>query len=312
MIRLVLGTSRVFLTVSLFALVITFVAISEAEAAPYQQVVDNSAKNRFKVSTKWDLNTYNPQKYGKNYRAAKPAKRGIARYKVKTPRTGFYTVCASWPSNKRYNSRVPVRIKTRDGTKTKFINQRQDGGKWNRLGTWKLRKGDSYKIAVSRSSKRGGWIVADAFKIIKAPSSKGVRCQKKKPASSSQPTDTGQRIAKAAASYIGTPYYLGGPGDCVPNRRMDCSCLTSTAYKDATNIDNLPDDPAQQWNYGRKVSTPRPGDIVFYKEGTSNITHAGIYAGNNEIIHASNYFGKVVRSGMRWPGDGYIGARRLV
>lgn len=98
----------------------------------------------------------------------------------------------------------------------------------------------------------------------------------------------------------------------MPNKRMDCSCLTRTAYKDATSIDNLPDDPTRQWNYGRKVSKPRPGDIVFYKEGTNTITHNGIYAGNGEIIHASNYFGKVVRKPMRWKGDGYIGARRLV
>ncbi|MGB3632415.1 MAG: NlpC/P60 family protein, partial [Rubrobacteraceae bacterium] len=93
---------------------------------------------------------------------------------------------------------------------------------------------------------------------------------------------------------------------------MDCSCLILTAYKDATNIDNLPDDPARQWNYGRKVSSLRPGDIVFYKEGGGRISHAGVYAGNNEVIHASDYFGRVVKSGMRWPGDGYIGARRLV
>jgi cell wall-associated NlpC family hydrolase len=287
------------------AMVVALFATSKAEAAPYRQVVDNSTKDRFKTSTKWDLNSYNSQKYGKNYRAARPAKRGLAAYKVKTPATGFYTVCATWPANKKYNPRTTIFIKTHDSTKGKFVNQRRNGGKWNKLGTWKLRKGDSYKIMVSRKSKRGGWIVADAFKIIRSPDSKGVSCRQ-------ATADRGKRVVRAAAKYIGTPYVLGGLGDCVPNRRMDCSCLTRTAYKDATNIADLPDDPAQQWNYGRKVSKPRPGDIVFYKEGTNKITHNGIYAGNGEIIHASNYFGKTVRKPMRWPGDGYVGARRLV
>lgn len=280
-------------------------AAPRAEAAPYKMMVDNSNQNRFKMYTKWDLNRYNAQKVGKNYRAAQPRKRGLAAYKMKTPRTGWYTICGSWPSNSKYNSRTPIKIKAYGGTRTKLVDQRRNGGKWNRLGTWKLRKGDAYKILVGRNSNRSGWIIADAFKIVKAPDSNGVSCRQ-------ATAEKGKRVVRAAAKYIGTPYYLGGLGDCIPNKRMDCSCLTRTAYKDATNIDNLPDDPAKQWNYGRRVANPRPGDIVFYKEGTSRITHAGIYAGNNEIIHASNYFGEVVRTGMRWNGDGYIGARRLV
>lgn len=305
MTRLVSGTARFILALGVAA-VIALLATTGAEAAPYTQVVDNATKDRFKTHTKWYLNSYNSQKFGKNYRATRPAKRGFAAYRMKTPSTGWYTICGVWPANGKYNSRTPIKIRAYGGTRTKFVNQRRNGGKWNRLGTWKLRKGDGYKIYVSRKSSRGGWIVADGFKIIKAPNSNGVSCRQ-------ATADRGKQVVRAAAKYIGTPYYLGGPGDCVPNRRMDCTCLTSTAYKDATSIDNLPDDPNRLWNYGRKVSKPRPGDIVFYKEGGSRyITHAGIYAGNGEIIHASDYFGKVVRSGMRWRGDGYIGARRLV
>ena len=305
MVRLISGVSKTLFAGSIIILAAVLFLASNAEAAPYQQVVDNSNKDRFETYAKWDLNTWNVQKYGKNYRASRPQKKGSARYKVKTPSTGWYTVCGSWPSSDKYNSRTPIKVMAYGGSKVKRVNQRRNGDKWNRIGTWKLRKGDGYKIRVRRNSGRAGWIVADAFKIIRSPDSDGVSCRQ-------TTTDRGKRVAKAAASYRGTPYYLGGLGDCVPNKRMDCSCLTRTAYKDATNIDDLPDDPAQQWNYGRKVSKPRPGDIVFYKEGTNKITHAGIYAGNDEIIHASDYFGKVVRSGMRWKGDGYVGARRLV
>lgn len=297
--------SKVFFTICVAALMTVLLAGAKAEAAPYQQVVDNSNENRFETYKEWDLNTSNPQKHGKSYRASRPQKSGSARYKVKTPSTGWYTVCGSWPSSDKYNPRTPIKIMARGGAKVKRFDQRKNGGKWSRIGTWKLEKGDSYKIRVKRNSARKGWIVADAFKIIKASDANGVSCRQTS-------SDRGERVVEAAESYVGTSYYLGGLGDCFPNERMDCSCLTLTAYKDATNIEDLPDDPELQWDYGRKVSRPRPGDLVFYKEDTSRITHTGIYAGNDEVIHASDHFGRVVKSGMRWPGDGYIGARRLI
>ena len=46
----------------------------------------------------------------------------------------------------------------------------------------------------------------------------------------------------------------------------------------------------------------RPGDLVFFKEaGRSRpITHVGIYSGNGNLVHASNFFGKVVESKMKY------------
>ncbi|MGF1473909.1 MAG: NlpC/P60 family protein [Rubrobacteraceae bacterium] len=315
MLRLISGVAKVFLTGSVVMLVVALIATPEAEAAPYQQLVDNANKKRFKVSTKWNHSSWNNNKHGKNYRVARPQKKGAAHFKVKTPRGGWYTVCGKWPANRKYNGGAQVRVKSAGGMRTKRVNQRKNGGKWNRIGTWKLRKGDSYKIQVMRRSSKRGWIIADAFKIKKATSSKGVRCRKasgSRGGSSGSGTSKGQRIVKAAESYLGKPYKLGGQSLCDAGRYMDCSCLTQKAYRKATNINNLPDDPALQWKRGRKVSNPRPGDILFYKEGTGRITHAGIYAGNNKIVHASNYFGKVVKKPMRWPGDGYTGARRLI
>lgn len=333
--RLASGSSKtlkVYLLAGATALVFavfTVFAVSWAEAAPYTQVVDNATKNHFLTYTEWHLNDYNREKRGGDYRVARPAGKGHAGYRIKTPVTGFYTVCASWPANSRYNPRTPIKIKTTGGTRVKLVNQQRNGGKWNRLGTWRLQRGDGYRILVSRKSGRPGWIVADAFKIIKSPDSSGVPCRKPGTDKVAPPdadipirqaavtgesvvTGSGKSVVKAAAKYTGTPYYLGGLGDCVPGKQMDCSCLIRAAYSDATGIDDLPDSPSGQWNYGREVSTPQPGDIVFYKEGTSGVTHNGIYAGNGEIIHASGYFGEVVRSSMRWAGDGYIGARRLL
>jgi cell wall-associated NlpC family hydrolase len=71
-----------------------------------------------------------------------------------------------------------------------------------------------------------------------------------------------------------------------------------------------------QWRYepSRKVakSNLRRGDIVFFKEAgpSKPITHVGIYSGKGNLVHASNYFNKVVESKMRYI-KGYFGAKRL-
>ncbi len=328
MLRLAIASSTGLLAGCLVLLTAWFFAAPEASAAPYQQVVDNSNGNRFKVTTAWGVSSYSSQRYGKNYRFAKPARRGAAAYKFKTPRTGFYTVCGRWPSNNGYNNYTAIRISTTSGVKIRRVNQRKNGGRWVKLGTYRIKGGDAYRVAVLRKSNRAGYVIADAFKIRRAADSKGVACTTPRSSSSADSDSSGggltsvqkgNRIVEVGKRYLGTPYYLGGPQDCIPFKKMDCSCLTLTAYKKAINM-SLPDDQRQQWKYGRLVSTPRKGDLLFYDEdgpGGMSITHAGIYAGKDRngtdlILHASNYWGKVTIKPMRWPGDGYIGARRLV
>lgn len=319
MLRLAIASSTGLLVGCLMLLAAWFFAASEAQAAPYQQIVDNSTSGRFKVTTTWGVSSYSSQRYGKNYRFAKPARRGVAAYKIKTPRTGFYTVCGRWPANSGYNSYTAIRIVTTGGGKIRRVNQRKNGGRWVRIGTYRIKGGDAYRLAVLRRSARPGYVIADAFKIIRSPDSKGVACTTSGSSSGLTSAQKGNRIVEAGKKYVGTPYYLGGPSDCVPYKRMDCSCLTLTAYKDAINM-SLPDDQRQQWQYGRKVSTLQKGDLLFYDEdgsGGMSVTHVGIYAGKNSngthlVLHASNYWGKVVVKPMRWPGDGYMGARRLV
>ena len=319
MLRLAIASSTGFFAGCLVLFVAGFLAAPEASAAPYQQVVDNQTSGRFKVTTSWGASSYSSQRYGRNYRFARPGAgiRGGAAYKIRTPSTGFYTVCGRWPANSGYNSFTAIRITTTGGNKLRRVNQRKNGGRWVRIGTYKIRSGDAYRLAVLRSSYRPGYVIADAFKIVRSPNSRGVGCTTRSAPARTGLTSAqkGDKVAKEALKYQGTPYVYGGMEVCIPYKKMDCSCLVLTAYKRALNI-SLPDDPARQWNYGRKVDKPRRGDIVFYKEdGRSRpITHSGIYLGNGYIVHASNYYAyrKVIKTKMRWPGDGYYGARRLV
>jgi cell wall-associated NlpC family hydrolase len=123
---------------------------------------------------------------------------------------------------------------------------------------------------------------------------------------------SGQNIASVGRWHIGTPYRPSPPGLCRAYRWEDCSCFTKLVFKHFGK--NLPESPVKQWQRGQKIarSDVRPGDLVFFKEAgmARPITHVGIYSGRGKLVHASNYFGKVVESRMSYM-RGYSGAKRL-
>jgi cell wall-associated NlpC family hydrolase len=119
---------------------------------------------------------------------------------------------------------------------------------------------------------------------------------------------TRKAIVRKAKRFIGTRYKYA---TCTKSR-MSCTCLTKRTW--AKFGRKLPMSERGQWKKGKRVakSDLRRGDIVFFKEaGRRNpITHVGIYSGKGNLVHASNYFNKVVESKMRYI-KGYFGAKRL-
>lgn len=59
----------------------------------------------------------------------------------------------------------------------------------------------------------------------------------------------------------------------------------------------------------------QPGDAVFFRsDGSSTISHVGLYIGNGEMIHASSSAGKVIITNIEDSGyytRNYVGARRI-
>ncbi|MFC7330371.1 NlpC/P60 family protein [Marinactinospora rubrisoli] len=89
--------------------------------------------------------------------------------------------------------------------------------------------------------------------------------------------------ARSALDYayaqLGKPYTYGAAG---PDT-FDCSGLTMRAWG-AAGV-SLPRTSQAQASAGQQVSRDalQPGDLVFFYEG---LTHVGIYAGNNQMVHA--------------------------
>ncbi|SDZ29652.1 Cell wall-associated hydrolase, NlpC family [Bacillus sp. 166amftsu] len=122
-----------------------------------------------------------------------------------------------------------------------------------------------------------------------APANNGGQAKKEetKPAPKSAPTpqpapepNKGGVIGKAQ-QYLGLPYVWGSASPS--NGGFDCSGFISYIFGVGRQ------DVAGYWNSVSKVSSPQPGDLVFfqgtYKAGPS---HIGIYVGNGQMIHASD------------------------
>lgn len=92
-------------------------------------------------------------------------------------------------------------------------------------------------------------------------------------------------IIATGKKYIGVPYVFGGTSP----KGFDCSGFTSYVYKQ--HGISIPRDTSGQAGTGVKLSKSdlKPGDLLIfsntYKAGPS---HAGIYIGNGQFVHASS------------------------
>ncbi|MGF2617985.1 hydrolase Nlp/P60 [Rossellomorea vietnamensis] len=119
-----------------------------------------------------------------------------------------------------------------------------------------------------------------------------------------------EKLLPVAQKYLGVPYAWGGTSA----NGFDCSGYILTVFKELGIT--LPRTSSSMYNVGTKVSKSdlRAGDLVFFNTYGSGVSHAGIYIGNNEFIHASSNKGVTI-SNINDPyywGSRYIGAKRIL
>lgn len=120
----------------------------------------------------------------------------------------------------------------------------------------------------------------------------------------------GEQMVAEAKKYLGTKYVWGGASPS----GFDCSGLLLYVAK-KFGID-LPHSAAQQATKGTAVDKAnlQPGDMVFFKtDGSGNVSHAGMYVGNGQFIHAPKTGDVVKISNINdsYYQDKFAGARRM-
>lgn len=112
-------------------------------------------------------------------------------------------------------------------------------------------------------------------------------------------------IIQTAYAHIGTPYVWGGtaPGG------FDCSGFLQ--YVHSAHGITIPRTVSEIWNFGSSVNTMSVGDIVFFETYKPGPSHAGIYLGNGQFIHASLDGVEVSSIDEPYWQQRYLGAKRV-
>lgn len=133
-------------------------------------------------------------------------------------------------------------------------------------------------FAVTCQSGREGYIRSDFLTLTNS-------------ASASSSGGGNGSIVSTAKQYLGTRYVYGGASPS----GFDCSGFTMYVMKQFGY--NLPHTATGQWQSGAgtrvySISELQPGDLVFFCDPSRSngkaCSHAGIYVGNGQHIHASS------------------------
>ena len=92
-------------------------------------------------------------------------------------------------------------------------------------------------------------------------------------------------LVEYAKQFLGNPYVWGGTS---LTNGADCSGFVLSVFKKYGV--NLSHSSRAQANEGTKISISeiKPGDLLFYGNGSGTINHVAIYIGGNQVIHASS------------------------
>jgi len=118
-----------------------------------------------------------------------------------------------------------------------------------------------------------------------------------------------ERIILAAERWIGTPYRYGSTA----RTGTDCSGFVMRVYEE-TGM-NIPRSTKDQFVSGFVIEREELtiGDLLFFNTNGTGVSHVGIYAGQDTVIHASSAHGVVKQSfSDTYLAKTFIGARRMI
>lgn len=127
----------------------------------------------------------------------------------------------------------------------------------------------------------------------------------------SRRTSSITKVVSSAYNALGKPYVYGDIG----RKGYDCSGLVYSVYLNNLGI-KLPRSSSAQVQAGEKVERADlvPGDIVLFNTSGKGISHAGLYIGDGNMIHASSSQRKVMITSIysTYYNSRFVTARRVI
>lgn len=174
-------------------------------------------------------------------------------------------------------------------------------------GLYRVRFGNypSYDQALAAARRLEISGVIEVYSVIRPESYPAVRYR-------GQEEIIREQLVAVARQFIGVPYQWG---DASPVEGFDCSGLAMMVYQ-LVGFD-MPRISKDQFRRGREIGREqlRPGDLVFFATDRSGqVSHVGIYQGDDLFIHAPRSGKAVTRSALSsdYFLKHYLGARAFM
>lgn len=179
--------------------------------------------------------------------------------------------------NSTYSTAYNVNVRSGAGTGHKIVTLAKKGTKVSVIGEKKVGKQLWFQVKVNGKT---GWALSSLL------TKKAVTTSSAAPSS---------KVVETAKGLTGIPYRFGG----TTTRGFDCSGFVQYAFKKSGK--SVARDTLGQYAQTKKVSNPKPGDLVFFKNTyRPGISHVGIYVGNNKFVHAGGKKSQVVSLDNRY------------
>lgn len=172
--------------------------------------------------------------------------------------------------------------------------------------TYTVKPGDTlYSIAVKHGTtvqaiKKANGLTSNSIRVGQTLKLSG------KPSAVQPSANIVEALIAEGKKYIGVPYVWGGTSPA----GFDCSGFLHYVF--LQNGISIPRTVETIWNAGKPVASPLMGDLVFFETYKKGPSHAGIYLGNGQFLHASTSAGVTI-SNMDNPywSPRYLGAKQL-
>lgn len=105
------------------------------------------------------------------------------------------------------------------------------------------------------------------------------------------PIENKNKLNSEIESWVNVPYKYGGND----KHGVDCSGFVNAIYLSVYNM-KLPRTTKELFSISTTIKKEnlQEGDLVFFKIGSNEVSHVGIYIEQNKFIHASSSKGVIV------------------
>jgi cell wall-associated NlpC family hydrolase len=169
-------------------------------------------------------------------------------------------------------------------------------------------------VEASDDDGNRGYLKADDIMLMNGARPENTTVDAAIDAQTSESAMLAAQMVDFSKQYIGTPYVYGGTS---LTSGVDCSGFTMSIYKAfGVTINRTSRD---QYTQGTSVAFDEllPGDLVFFNTGgNSQISHVGMYIGDNKYIHSTdggNVNGVMISDiTSNYARSTYVGAKRIL